>query len=218
MNISDRVKALLEELPPGVELVAAAKTRPATEILEAVDAGVKIIGQNYVNEAEAVWPAVGSRARWHFIGHLQRNKVKRAVKLFDMVETLDSLELASILDLECGKAGKIMPVLIEVNSGEEKQKAGVMPNDLIDFVKQLPDYKHIQVKGLMTMGPLANEAEGYRPYFRLTRKLFESVKGLNLPCIKMQYLSMGMTDSYKIAIEEGANMVRIGSRIFGPRS
>src|SRR4030043_2358150 len=122
--IAANVKAILGELPPGVELVAAAKTRTSSEILEALEAGVRIIGENYVQEAADVFPAIGRRARWHFIGHLQTNKVKKAVEIFDLVETVDSLELGREIDKRATAAGKTMEVLVEVNSGGEPQKAG----------------------------------------------------------------------------------------------
>ena len=126
MGIADNVKQILAELPAGVKLVAAAKTKTPQDILEAVEAGIKIVGENYVQEAEAARQIVGSKVEWHFIGHLQRNKVKKAVELFDMIETVDSLEIATEIDKRCGQTGKVMPVLVEINSGWEAQKAGVI--------------------------------------------------------------------------------------------
>ena len=215
--IAENVKRLLSELPKGVMLVAAAKARRPEEVLEAVRAGVKIIGENYLQEAEEAYALVGREAEWHFIGHLQRNKVKKAVALFDMIETVDSLRLAEEIDRRCAQIDKVMPVLIEVNSGREEQKAGVMPEEVEDLVKAIAKLNHIKVMGLMTMGPYLQKPEDLRPYFRLTRELFERLKKLKLPGVEMRYLSMGMTDSYQIAIEEGANIVRIGTKIFGPR-
>src|SRR4030042_1589821 len=119
MGIKENSRKLLEELPAGVELVAAAKTRTAEEVMAAAEAGIKIIGQNYVQEAETIYPAVGNKARWHFIGHLQKNKVKKAVKLLDMIETVDSVDLAQEIDRRCAQTGKVMPVLVEINSGRE---------------------------------------------------------------------------------------------------
>jgi pyridoxal phosphate enzyme (YggS family) len=217
MNIAENVKQILAELPAGVRLLAAAKTRTPPEIMEAVEAGIKIVGENYVQEAEAAFQAIGNRVEWHFIGHLQRNKVKRAVELFDMIETVDSLEIASEIDKRCRQIGKVMPVLIEINSGREAQKAGIMPEDAIELIKAIADFKNIRVEGLMTMGTVTGNAEELRTNFRETKKLFDQLKQIHLPNIEMKYLSMGMTDSYKIALEEGANIVRIGSRIFGTR-
>jgi len=215
--IEENVKKILEELPPGVELEAAAKTRTPEEILQAVEAGVRIFGENYVQEALAAINVVGHRAKWHFIGHLQRNKVKKAVEIFDMIETVDSLELAREIEKRCGQQEKIMSVLIEINSGKEPQKFGVLPEDAEELIRKISALKNIKIQGLMTMGPMFGDPENARPYFVETRKLFERVKGLNLPEVEMKHLSMGMTNSYQVAIEEGANIVRIGTKIFGPR-
>jgi len=215
--IKQNVNQILSELPNGVELVAAVKTRKPEEVLEAVESGVKIIGENYVQEAERVYEVVGNRAQWHFVGHLQRNKVKKAVRIFDMIETVDSVEIAREIDKRCAQIGKIMPVLIEINSGREKQKSGVFPGDAEQLVKEISALANIRVTGLMTMGPRFGNPEESRPYFVETKKLFDRIKKLNLPNIEMRYLSMGMTNSYKIALEEGANIVRIGSKIFGER-
>jgi pyridoxal phosphate enzyme (YggS family) len=217
VGIAENVKQILAELPAGVKLVAAAKTRTPQEILETVVAGIKIIGENYVQEAEAAKQIIGDKAEWHFIGHLQRNKVKKAVELFNMIETVDSLEIANEIDKRCGQIGKVMPVLVEINSGREAQKAGVMPENAIELIKAMVDLQNIRVEGLMTMGTATGEAVELRANFRETRKLYDQLKQINLPNVDMKYLSMGMTDSYKIALEEGANMVRIGSRIFGAR-
>lgn len=215
--ITENVKRILEELPEGVQLVAAAKTRKPEEILEAIDAGVKIIGQNYVQEAEAAFEAVGGRARCHFIGHLQKNKAKKAVRLFDMIETLDSQELAREIDRRAAQHGRAMPVLIEINSGREPQKFGVIPEDAEALVKQIASLAHVQVQGVMTMGPYMGDPEDARPYFVETRRVFECLGALGIPGIEMTFLSMGMTNSFRVAVEEGANLVRIGTKIFGPR-
>ena len=215
--IEENVKKILEELPPGVELEAAAKTRTPEEILQAAEAGVRIFGENYVQEALAAINVVGHRAKWHFIGHLQRNKVKKAVEIFDMIETVDSLELAREIEKRCGQQEKIMPVLIEINSGKEPQKFGVLPEDAEELIREISALKNIKIQGLMTMGPMFGDPENARPYFVETRNLFERVKGLNLPGVEMKHLSMGMTNSYRVAIEEKANIVRIGTKIFGTR-
>jgi pyridoxal phosphate enzyme (YggS family) len=215
--IKQNVRRILNQLPEGVKLVAAAKTRTPEESLEAIAAGVAIIGHNYVQEAERAHRLIGGHARWHFIGHLQKNKAKKAVGLFDMIETVDSLEIAREIDIRCARIGKVMPVLIEVNSGRESRKAGVLPDDVEGLLRQVSTLKHLEVKGLMTMGPLVPHPEDSRPYFAATRRLFEEINGLNLPGVDMKYLSMGMSDSYKIALEEGANIIRLGSLIFGPR-
>jgi len=217
MTIKENVQKILSELPEGVELVAAAKTRSPEEILKAVQSGVKIVGENYVQEAERVYATVGNKASWHAIGHLQRNKVKKAVSIFDMVETVDSAEIAEEIDKRCSQIGKVMPVLIEINSGREEQKAGVLPEDTEQLIREISGLQNIKVVGLMTMGPRFGNPEDARHYFVETKKIFDQIRKLDLPNVEMRYLSMGMTNSYKIAVEEGANMVRIGTKIFGER-
>jgi len=215
--IEENVKRILSELPDGVTLVAAAKTRTPDEIRRAVSAGVHAIGENYVQEAADAFSVLGRIAPWHMIGHLQKNKVKKAVRIFDMIETVDSLELGERIDRECAKQGKVMPVLVEVNSGREPQKAGVLPEAVEELVRRLAELAHVKVQGLMTMGPRFGEPELARPYFRETKRLFDELQALGLANVEMRYLSMGMSNTYRIAIEEGANMVRIGSAIFGER-
>jgi hypothetical protein len=218
MGIAENVKAILAELPPGVELVAAAKTRSAAEILEAIEAGVTIVGENYVQEAAAVLPAVGRRARWHFIGHLQTNKAKKAVEIFDLVETVDSIGLGRELDKRAAAAGKTMDVLVEINSGREPQKAGVLPEEAEGLVRELAALPRLRVLGLMTMGPFEGDPEDSRPYFKETRRVFESLAKAAVPGVATERLSMGMSHSWRVAVEEGANLVRIGTAIFGPRA
>ncbi len=215
--IRENVRRILDELPAGVELVAAAKTRSAEEILEAVEGGLRIVGENYLQEAEAVFERVGRRVKWHMIGHLQRNKVKKAVRIFDMIETVDSVRLAREIDKECAKAGIRMPVLVEVNSGREENKAGVRPEETAGLVREISSMESVEVRGLMTMGPFTGDPEESRPYFRTTRELFEEIRSVGIPGVDMRCLSMGMSNSYKVALEEGANLVRIGTLIFGER-
>jgi pyridoxal phosphate enzyme (YggS family) len=215
--IAENVRAILAELPPGVELVAAAKTRTAAEILEAIGAGVRIIGENYVQEAAAAVAAVGRDARWHFIGHLQTNKVRQAVEIFDLVETVHSAALAREIDKRSAAIGKVMTVLIEVNSGREPQKFGVLPEGVERLVREVAALKNVQVAGLMTMGPIEGDPEDSRPYFKETKKVWDALRALAIPSVEMRHLSMGMTNSWRVAVEEGANMVRIGTAIFGPR-
>lgn len=217
MGIKENILKLLDELPPGVELVAAAKGRTPDEVLQAVEAGIKIIGENYVQEAEKASAAIGNRAVWHMIGRLQKNKVKKAVALFDMIETVDSVDLAREIDKRCAEAGRVMPVLVEVNSGREEQKAGVLPENAEALIRGISRLPNIKVKGLMTMGPRFGDPEDSRPCFVITRRLFDRIKALKIPGVEMKYLSMGMTNSYRVALKEGANLVRIGAKIFGER-
>ena len=215
--IRENVKRILDGLPEGVELIGVAKTRNLEEIQEAVDAGIRNIGENYVQEAERAYQKIGQAVKWHMIGHLQSNKAKKAVRIFDMIETVDSVKLAEAIDRACGDIGKVMPVLMEINSGEESQKAGVMPEDAASLIREMTIFRNIRIMGLMTMGPFSGEPEDARPYFRRTREVFDEIKNTNLSGVEMKHLSMGMSNSYKVAIEEGANMVRIGTKIFGER-
>lgn len=216
-EIEENVAHILKTLPPGVTLVAAAKTRTPEEVEAAIKAGVTCFGHNYVQEAERLILTVGHKVKWHMIGHLQRNKVKKAVQLFDMIETVDSWRLAVALDRHCRDADKVMPILVEINSGREARKSGVLPEEVGELVRRLSDLSSIQVQGLMTMGPRFGDPEAARPYFHATRDAFERLASLNLPNVTMRFLSMGMSNSYLAAIEEGANMVRIGTQIFGER-
>lgn len=215
--IRENIKNLFKELPQDVMLVCAVKSRNLEEILEAVEAGITVIGENYVQEAEKHFEVIGDKVKWHLIGHLQLNKVKKAVGIFDMIETLDSLELAEELNRRCREIKKIMPVLVEINSAKEPQKFGIFPEDVMSFIKEVSSLENIRIQGLMTMGPAFLDPEKMRPYFKLTKELFDKIKNLNLNNVEMRYLSMGMSDSYLVAISEGANIIRIGTKIFGRR-
>ncbi|MGQ9546629.1 MAG: YggS family pyridoxal phosphate-dependent enzyme [Dehalococcoidia bacterium] len=216
--IKKNVAELLAQIPDGVEVVAAAKARRPEEVWEAVQAGIRIIGENYVKEARQAYELVGRRAKWHFIGTLQKHNVRRKVlEMFDMIETIDSWEIAREIDRRCFEIGKTMPVLIEVNSGREPQKSGVLPENVETLIREISRLRNIKIMGLMTMGPRFGNPEDSRPYFVETRKIFENIKELKLPDVEMSCLSMGMTNSYRVALEEGANIVRIGTGIFGPR-
>ncbi|MCL2140266.1 MAG: YggS family pyridoxal phosphate-dependent enzyme [Dehalococcoidia bacterium] len=215
-TICENIQTILAELPSHVQLVAVAKTRTADEVTTALNAGVSIIGENYVQEGinhshSANIPCL------HFIGSLQKNKVRQAVKLFNMIETVDSVALANQIEKECAKQSKTMPVLIEVNSGREKQKSGVLPENAPQLIKAISEMAHLHVEGIMTMGPLACLEQELRSCFNETRQLYEHIATMRLANVEMKYLSMGMSDSYRLAVEEGANIVRLGSCIFGPR-
>jgi len=216
--IERNITQLLAEIPSEIQVVAAAKGRRPGEVLEAVRAGITVIGENYVKEAKEAYELVGNRAVWHFIGTLRKHDVRKtALEIFDMIESVDSLEIATEINRKCAQIGKMMPVLIEVNSGREPQKSGVLPEDAEQLVREISVLRNIKVMGLMTMGPRFGNPEGFRPYFAETRMTFERIKGLKLLNAEMKYLSMGMTNSYKVAIEQGANIIRIGTKIFGER-
>jgi pyridoxal phosphate enzyme (YggS family) len=217
--IKKNVARLLGELPDGVEVVAAAKARTPEEVLEAIQTGIKIIGENYVKEAKAAYELIGTRAQWHFIGTLQKHNVRRKMlEIFDMIESVDSLEIAREIDKGCAQIGKIMPILIEINSGREQQKSGVFPENTERVAREISGLGNIKLVGLMTMGPRFGNPEDSRLYFAETRRIFEKIKELKLPNVEMRYLSMGMTNSYKVALEEGANIIRVGTGIFGERA
>lgn len=223
-KIRDNYKKLRDSVKDEVTIVVATKTRSFNEIIEVIEAGAEHIGENYVYpEAAEKYEELGDisiKLKWHLIGHLQSNKINKAIPIFDLIQTVDSVEKAVEIDKRVENAGKIfMPVLLEINSGKEKSKSGFTP--AIKIVKealiQMENLKNIEIKGLMTMGPETGNPENARKYFTLTRKIFEKMKNINTINSKMEILSMGMSNSYKVAIEEGANMVRIGSLIFGER-
>lgn len=212
MLIKENIEKIKKSLPPNVILVAATKTHSVEEIKEAIAAGIKIIGENYVQDAEKKL-VLKNRVKFHFIGHLQKNKVKKAVEIFDMIETVDSIETAKEIDKRCRAVNRIMPVLIEVNIGKEPSKFGCMPKDADALAKEIKFLPNLELKGLMAMAPLFDDPEKCRPYFKEMKKIFDDLKER----YNLTILSMGMSSSYKIAVEEGANMVRIGALIFGPR-
>jgi pyridoxal phosphate enzyme (YggS family) len=215
--ILKNLKDIQQWLPPDVLLVAAAKTRSAEEVISAIEGGIRSIGYNYVQEADRMHQLIPNQVQWHMIGHLQRNKAKIAVRLFDMIETIDSVELAYEVNKLCMSIDKIMPVLIEINSGKESNKTGVLPGNAESLILKINHLSHLKIKGLMTMGPRFGNPEDARPYFRITRSIFEQIKTRGIDGVEMKYLSMGMSNSYKIAVEEGANIVRIGTLLFGER-
>jgi hypothetical protein len=217
-SIEERARRLFSEIPPGVTVVAAAKMRTPDEVRAVLAAGISIVGENYVQEAEAVQAVVSrAAAKWHFIGHLQRNKAKDAVRLFDLIQTVDSVRLAEAVDAASHALGRVTPILVEVNSGRESQKAGALPEEATDLVRALETLDAVRVVGLMTMGPLVADPESLRAPFRGTKRLFDELGRNGLRHARMQILSMGMSDSYRVAIEEGATMVRVGTALFGPR-
>ena len=217
-NIEKSVTQIVNSLPPKVSLVAAVKQKTAEEVQAAIRAGVKIIGHNYVQQAEDMRQVLDDPVEWHMIGHLQKNKVRRAVKIFDMIETIDSLELAKLVNERCQTEGKNMRVLIEINSGREENKTGVLPEKVDALILHISELPNLAIQGLMTMGPRFGNPEDARPYFKATKTVFDRLDQAGLANVQMLYLSMGMSNSYKIAIEEGANMVRIGTKLFGERT
>ena len=224
-KIGDNYKRLRESIPQDVSIVVASKTRAPEEIEEVIDAGATIIGENYVYpEALNKYQSLGEIAKsvkWHFIGTLQKNKINKALIIFNLIQTVDSTKLAREIDKRIEKVDKsVVQILLEINSGKEESKSGFPPNISIikEALLEMAELKHITIKGLMTMGPMFGDPEGARPYFKITRELFIKLKDVNTENSKMEILSMGMSNSYKVAVEEGSNMVRIGSLIFGERT
>jgi hypothetical protein len=217
-DIAARVRDLLDRIPTHVTVIAVCKGRSAESVSEAVDAGIAVLGQNYMVDARRIGPTVAGRASVHLIGRLRSHDVRPAnLKMFDMLQSVDSLDLATRIDRVSEALGQQMPVLVEVNSGREAQKGGVVPESVEALVREMSGLTHVQVVGLMTMGPLLAEPARYHPYFNETRQLFRHLQSLCLPWVSMTVLSMGTSDSYEVAIEEGATMVRLGTAIFGPR-
>jgi len=198
-----------------IKLVAVTKTASIEQIEEAINAGVKIIGENKVQEAKEKYHILTTDIEWHLVGHLQTNKAKYAVEIFDCIHSVDSIKLSQEIDKRSLQFGKIMDVLVEVNVSGEETKYGIKPEEVEPFLKEISEFPGIKVKGLMTIAPIVEDKEEVRPYFRKLRELSKEMKSKNIENVKMDYLSMGMTEDFEIAIEEGANMVRIGRGIFG---
>jgi pyridoxal phosphate enzyme (YggS family) len=201
--------------PEEIKLVAVTKTVSLERIKEAINAGVKIIGENKVHEAKEKYHILTADIKWHLVGHLQTNKAKYAVEIFDLIHSVDSIKLAKEIDRRSLQFGKITNVLVEVNVSAEETKYGIKPEEVEPFLKEISKFPRIWVRGLMTIAPMVKDKEETRPYFRKLRELSKEIKSKNMKNVKMDYLSMGMTEDFEIAIEEGANMVRVGRGIFG---
>lgn len=199
-----------------VELVAVTKTHPAELVREAIEAGQLLFGENKVQEARAKIPELPSSVRWHFIGHLQKNKIRHVLPLFELIHSVDSLELATAVNRMADEDGHRPRVLLEVNVSGEGSKFGFQPDKLRSEIEQLLGLDRVQIEGLMTIPPFAPEAEASRKFFVALRELRDELErstGAKLP-----HLSMGMSEDYSVAIEEGATLVRVGTAIFGKRT
>jgi pyridoxal phosphate enzyme (YggS family) len=209
--------ARVSRSPDEITLVAVTKTVGPDRIQEAVDAGVRVLGENRVQEAAAKIEAVKGDVTWHMVGHLQRNKVKKAVTMFDLIQSVDSYDLGSEIDRRCRQADKVMRILVEVNTSGEATKCGVTPKRAVELVGRLSELGNVSIQGLMTIGAFTDDENLVRSCFSTLRDTAEEIRRMDLDNVTMQYLSMGMTSDYKLAIEEGSNMVRIGTAIFGAR-
>jgi PLP dependent protein len=217
MSIKNNISAIREAVGDGVKIVAVTKNRSVSEIHEAIGAGITDIGESRVQEAKDKIADLPKGVIKHFIGRLQTNKVRDVVRIFDVIQSVDSLKLAKKIDEECGKVKKIMPILIQVNTSNEPQKGGVKPEELDTLVKQISELPNIKLEGLMTISVDSDNEDDVRKCFRLLNKKFKNMKSnfdFRGSIFDFKLLSMGMSGDYKIAISEGANMVRIGSGIF----
>jgi hypothetical protein len=209
----ERAARLSGREPEDIKLVAATKDVPASLIKEAINAGLTDIGENRVQEAKQKFDALKDRpVAWHMIGHLQTNKVKAALEIFSVIQSVDSERIADEISQ---RAQKIVEVFIEVNTSGEESKFGIAPEKAARLAEHISGLKNLKLTGLMTVGPLAGDENAVRTSFRLLKSLFGQIKGLNLPSIELKYLSMGMSQDFETAIEEGSNLVRIGRAIFG---
>jgi pyridoxal phosphate enzyme (YggS family) len=197
-----------------IKLVAVSKTVETDRIKEAIEAGIAILGENYVQEAQKKIEEIGRPVSWHFIGHLQSNKAKYAVRLFDMIHALDSVSLAEELNRRAEQSDRVMKVMIEVNLSKEVTKFGTDEEMMLNLAKRIQTLRHLSLEGLMTMPPYFDSPEMSRPYYIALRELKEKMAKEGIP---MKELSMGMSNDFEIAIEEGATFVRVGTAIFGPR-
>ncbi|AOT68437.1 YggS family pyridoxal phosphate-dependent enzyme [Geosporobacter ferrireducens] len=214
-EIADTCKKLGKK-PEEVQLIAVTKTIEPERINEAIANGITDIGENKVQEIMDKYTLV-SPINWHMIGHLQTNKVKYIIDKVKLIHSLDRISLAEEIQKRAERINRAVDVLVQVNIGQEETKSGIEPDEVYDFVAALRPFSYIQVKGLMTVAPYKEDPEEVRPYFNTMKEVFERIRAKNLPGIEMKYLSMGMTNDYKVAIEEGANIIRVGTAIFGSR-
>jgi pyridoxal phosphate enzyme (YggS family) len=203
--------------PERVRLVAVSKTVGPERVRQAIEAGMRILGENYVQEAQKKIEALGHDVTWHFIGHLQTNKAKLAARLFDLIHSVDRVNLAEELDRQAKLQGKVLPVLLQINISGETTKFGAQEKEILMLAEKLSEMEGIEIKGLMAMPPFFEDPEASRPYFVELRKLGERLGQQKIPRISMEELSMGMSNDFEVAIEEGATLVRVGTAIFGPR-
>ena len=200
-----------------VKLLGAAKAQSVASVRAAIAAGVSLIGENYVQEAQEKKAQIPGAVEWHMIGHLQRNKAKAAVELFDVIESLDSVGLARELEKQGERIGKKVRAFVEVNLAGEESKSGIARGELASLLEAVASLDHLTVEGLMTVPPFRENPEEIRPYFRELRELKAQLNEQRVPNVDLTELSMGMTHDYPVAIEEGATIVRIGTALFGPR-
>ena len=201
-----------------VTLIAVSKTKPVETLKEAYDLGVRVFGENKVQELVDKYEALPKDIHWHMIGHLQRNKVKYIIDKVDCIHSVESVRLAETIEKEAAKHNRTVDVLVEVNVAGEDSKFGLVPEEVPSFVEEIAKFPHIRVKGLMTIAPFVENSEENRPIFKVLQELSVDIATKNIDNVIMNVLSMGMTNDYQVAIEEGATMVRVGTGIFGERN
>ncbi|MBP2644882.1 MAG: hypothetical protein H6Q75_322 [Firmicutes bacterium] len=224
-SIQDQIRAALSRRELSltgtgntVKLVAVTKNHPAELACEAISCGMQAIGENRVQEALSKAEKIGHTVEWHLIGHLQTNKVRQAVEQFDLIHSVDSQRLAEEINRIAGKMGKRQDILIQVNVADEDTKFGIRPDELFELTQTASLLEHVRLCGLMTIAPYYEDAEEARPIFKELYRWFSKLKAANIPNTHMEWLSMGMTNDYAVAIEEGANLIRVGTGIFGSRN
>jgi pyridoxal phosphate enzyme (YggS family) len=200
-----------------IKLVVVTKTVEVERIKEAINCGIQIIGENRVQEAELKFGQITEKIEKHLVGHLQTNKAKKAVEIFNFIQSVDSQRIAQEISRRAYQMGKVMDVLVEINTSGEGTKFGIDPDETLSFIKSISNLEGIKIKGLMTIGLFSDNPEDTRPCFKKLKVIFDQLKSVNIPNVEMKYLSMGMTSDFEVAIQEGSNMVRIGTAIFGPR-
>lgn len=202
--------------PQEIKIVAVTKNVSVEKIEQALACGIEIIGENKVQEAQAKYDRMDKKALWHLVGHLQTNKVKKALEIFDMIQSVDSLNLAEEIDRRAKEKDKIFPILIEVNTSGEPTKYGVKPEQTENLIREMQKLENLKIRGLMTVGPASEDKQKVRQAFRQLRVIYEKLERVKIPNLHLEYLSMGMSSDFEEAIEEGSNMLRIGTAIFGP--
>jgi hypothetical protein len=204
--------------PEDIKIIAVTKTVDIDRISTAIDFGIDAIGENRVQEIRKKYNKIDKKVEWHMIGHLQTNKVKYIIDKVSLIHSLDSLRLAKEIDKRAKNIDKTMNVLVQINIGNEDSKYGIDLDDVHNFIEKLESFKNLKVQGLMAIAPYVKNPEAIRPHFKKMKKIFDDLKGKDIENLEMKYLSMGMTNDYLVAIEEGANIVRIGTGIFGKRN
>ena len=221
IKIKQRIEKACQKVgrsPEEITLVAVTKTVGIDAIKHALSCGIQHIGENRVQEAEQKFAQIGEKATWHLIGHLQTNKVKKALEIFDVIHSVDSLHLAEEINKRAIQMQREIQCLVEVKTSEEATKFGASPEGTIELIQQIAQFPGIRIQGLMTIGAFLPDPEQVRPCFQVLRELRDEVERTGIDRVTMKYLSMGMTNDFEVAIEEGANMIRVGRAIFGERN